>query len=254
MSAFLALVSAVLFLITASSSVRAVVPIPPGSVPSFASLTSQQRTQLPDDTKVSVGKYIVTLGVLRAQHRSRTMHITTAATAGSAASLAVNGSKALHLSVRPAVFSSNVLGNPVIEPAASYSQTALDMQKFCNAAQATVCLYYPASTTLQSYNGMALDLDPYITDASVCASQGGSEGSFGWGSEFCQFNYNTWYNAQFNPGSGFTYKATCDPTYWTITKVDQHGAILVNSAIPANTLFTTGGNPSSCVIRAWVTP
>jgi hypothetical protein len=252
MSAFLALISAVLFLITASSSVRAVVPIPAGSIPSFASLTAQQRMQLPDDTKVSIGKYVVTLGALRAQHRARTMNITTAATEGSAASLALNGSKALHLSVRPAVFSPTVLGNPVIEPAASYSQTALDMQKFCNAAQATVCLYYPASTQLQNWQGRALDLDPYITDASVCASQGGSEGQMdGWPT--CQFNYNTWYSAQFNPGSGFTYKATCNPAYWTITKVDQHGAILVNSAIPANTLFTTGGSPSSCIIRAWVT-
>src|ERR1700680_3896852 len=190
MPAFFALISALLLLISSSSSVRTVVPISPGSVPSFTSLTAQQRLQLPDDTKVSLGKYVTTLGALRTQHRNRRLQISRAAGLGLGALQAVNHATPVRLGVYTGPILQRV-GYPVIEPAKDYSQNALDMQNFCNAANAAVSLYYPASTTLFQGGGWAENIDPYITDASVCASQGGSMLSWA-----CQYNYNDWYNAQ----------------------------------------------------------
>lgn len=246
-----ALLCAALVLVTNSSSVRTLVPVSSTSVPTFQSLTVQQRAQLPDSTKVLLGKYVTTLGQLRAEHRSRTLHISNASTAGTAALQTVNASKGTHLSLSAANYTHIALdaGGTIAEPAKDYSQNALDAQKFCNAAQAAICLYYPASTTLTQSGGWSENIDPYITDASVCASQGGLMLSWA-----CQYNYNDWYHLQFNPGSGFTYKAACDSTYWTISNVDKHGSIQVDSVITLGTTFTTGGGPSSCVVRVWVTP
>jgi hypothetical protein len=225
-----------------------VVPSPPSSVPLFTSLTAQQRTQLPDSTKVSMGKYVTTLGALRLQHRNRTLQISRANGFGLGAVQGVNHVMPVRVGIYTGNLGQQLAGHPVIEPAADYSQTALDMQNFCNAAKAAVCLYYPAETVLCQCGGWAENDDPYITDPSVCASQGGI--MLTWA---CQYNYNTWYKIQFNPGSGFTYKANCDATYWKITTVDKHGAIQVDSAIPEGATFTTGSSPTSCVITAWVT-
>jgi hypothetical protein len=248
MPQFLACISAALLLVTASNSEKNLTRTSPEAVPSFASLSAQQRTQLPDNTRVTVGKYTVTLGALRASHQARAMHILTAAGAGGAAGQAASSAKEVRMSLN-ATLRAVLLSNPVIEPAKEFADNALDMQKFCNAAQAAVCLYYPASTTLFQGGGWAGEIDPYITDPSICTSQGGLHLAGG-----CQYNYDTYYHAQFNPGSGFTYKAACDAKYWKVTTVDKHGAIVVDSVIPQGTTFTTGGAPSSCVIRAWVRP
>ncbi|MBV8170711.1 MAG: hypothetical protein JO219_02140 [Candidatus Eremiobacteraeota bacterium] len=223
------------------------------AIPAITSLSKQQREQLPASTKVSVGKYVVTLGALRNEHLQRATNISMAAGLGTSALKLLNAGPVykevgnLHLSA------SNLIAllqqTPVVEPPGTYSQTALDMQKFCNAAQATVCLYYPPSTTLFQGGGWAENIDPYITDKSVCNSQGGMLLQSG-----CQYNYNTWYEAQFNPGSGFASKVDCNSTYWTVTAIDKHGAVVVNSVIPLGTTFTTGGVAAHCLVRVWVQP
>lgn len=243
-----------MLIIAVSTTTHVIVPNTLGIVPTFQSLSADQRLHLPDSTKVRVGNYVTTLGQLRLEHRSRMLHIQNAKLAGGTAALGLQNVKPIHFSpsaVNPVVLNPNMFkpGGQVIEPPSTYSQTALDMQNFCNAAQATVCLYYPASTTFCQCGGWASDIDPYITDASVCASQGGLLLQSG-----CQYNYNTWYKAQFNPGSGFTTQVNCDPNYWIVTTIDNHGAIQVNTTVPEGSSFATGGSPSTCIIRAYVSP
>ena len=146
MAAFLVSIFLALVLISTSSSVHSIGPMSTSAVPLFTSLTHQQQMTLPDSTKVSLGKYVVTLGVLRAEHRNRMLQVSTAASLGLSALQSVNNTSPVHMSPVAGGYSGNiykVLGNPVIEPASAYSQNALDMQKFCNAAKAAVCLYYP---------------------------------------------------------------------------------------------------------------
>ena len=243
-------VSAVLLLTTPPNVGQTASQTSQGAVPTFASLTADQRNRLPDHTRVSVGKYLVTLGALRAAHQARAMHVASAASAGSAAGQALSSLKGIPVGIDPALLGKvSLLGVPVIEPATEFADNALDQQKFCNAAQAAVCLYYPASTTLFQGGGWSSEIDPYITDVSLCKSGGGDPLADG-----CQYNYDAWHKALFSPGSGFTYKVACDAKYWNVVTVDKHGAILVHSVIPGGTTFSTGASPSSCVIRVWVKP
>jgi hypothetical protein len=70
----------------------------------------------------------------------------------------------------------------------------------------------------------------------------------------CQYNYPTYYTAQFNPGTGppFAYKVACDPKYWKIDTIDPHGAVAVETTIPEGQNFTTGSSPSTCIVRVWL--
>ena len=111
-----------------------------GTARPIASLTAQERLALPATTEVLVGKRRVTLGVLRAEHQQRLTR-NTGAVAGARASTALANA-------------ARVLGSTaVVESPTNYATAARDMREFCDAAQATVCLYFPASTTLFQSGG-----------------------------------------------------------------------------------------------------
>ena len=228
----------------------------------FSALSADERVKLPDSTQVVVGKRTATLGVLRAEHVRRQSRIR-AATA--AATLTVNAlaSKAIRSSVVGGpvgpIGIGNTTGRLVVEPAAAYSGDgygpyANDVRAFCNAAHATLCLYYPAQTTFWLNQGThdSEDNDPFITDAGICTSEGGL--MIGGN---CDYIYPAQHISQFNPGPGapFTYKADCDPSYWTLT-VDPHGAIVAKPGPRpfSSWYWSTGASPVSCVVSAYVQP
>ena len=196
-------------------------------------LTVAERASLPDATPVMAGKVSTTLGRLRLEHLGAAQRFSGIPTAAAA---------------RQAMYNARVTGlsKSVVEPASGYKDGAADMLAFCNARQATVCLYYPPSTTLFMGGGWSSQLDPYITDKAVCASQNGVMLVSG-----CQYNYPTWYTANFVVGvAGFTSKVECDPTYWKVLAIDQHGAVAVQTTVAEGATFTTGAKASTCVIYA----
>ena len=230
----------------------------------FSALSADERVRLPDNTQVVVGKRTATLGVLRAEHVRRKSRMV-AATA--AAALAVNAlaSKPIRRSVGGLVGPigpigiGDATGRLVVEPAAAYSGDgygpyANDLRAFCNAAHATLCLYYPGQTTFWLNQGThdSEDNDPFITDAGICTSEGGM--MIGGN---CDYIYPAQHISQFNPGPGapFTYKTDCDPSYWTLT-VDPHGAIVARPGPRpfSSWNWSTGSGPVSCVVSAYIQP
>ncbi len=179
---------------------------------------------------MKVGKLTTTLGALRLEHLS------TVARFG-----AVNPA-ALRVGANAAIL---LPSKAVVEPQSGYKDGASDMQAFCNAKKATLCLYYPASTTLWQGGGWASQIDTYITDPAVCAYQNGSMLASG-----CQYNYPTYYTANFIPGSAgpFTAKVDCDADNWTTPVIDQHGAVAVKTTRPIGHDFTTGPKVSTCLV------
>jgi hypothetical protein len=221
----------------------------------FTALNADQRAHLPDSTPVIVGKRKATLGVLRAEHLRRAGRT---AAANAAGALTV---KALSTTVMRNSLSGSILkllsGGLVVEPAAAYSGDgygpfANDVRAFCKAAQATLCLYYPAQTTFWLNQGThdSEDNDPFITDATICTTEGGTMISGN-----CDYIYPAEHISQFNPGSGppFTYQADCDSNYWKLT-VDSHGAIVAKAGPKplSSWNFSTGASPVSCVVRAYI--
>lgn len=128
-----------------------------------------------------------------------------------------------------------------------------DYADFCNAANPTVCIYLPASTTLTAFQGdpttalsWAWDEDPLITDMSVCAYDGGSQ----YGTE-CLFYYPVIDVTNFKPTGALSTAGSCDPPskYY----LDPKGAIKAYYDYSSPT-FTTGGTPITCAVQVWVAP
>jgi hypothetical protein len=238
---------AVLLLFLTTASAPATPPVSSSAPRPFTSLSERERIDLPEATMVTVGGHAVTLGELRIAHYRRVSTFASAASAGAAALQAVEGSP-LTSTLPPDGKTNPVPGTPLIEPPSEYADNALDKRTFCNAAHAAVCLYYPAATTLYGNGSHVNDVDPYITDPAICGSQGGIVFETS-----CRYDYDNSYHVQFNPGKGFVYKAACDSRYWTITVIDKHGAILVDSKRPPGMPFTTGDRPPFCLIRVWFT-
>jgi hypothetical protein len=232
------------------------------SVRAFSSLSAHERAHLPESTKVTLGKVVTTLGTLRAEHMRLHAHFAGASSLGKRAGSALNSERfvvvrGLHVTGLSNVAIIASLSTPLIEPASGYAAGGLDMQAFCNAAQATICLYYPASTTLCQCGGWASFTDGYVTNASVCADENGVMLVSG-----CQYNYPTYYTVQFYPGAGsgpgglapFAYKWHCDPRFWKVTEIDPHGVVAVNTTVPEGQNFTTGSSASTCLVRVWLSP
>jgi len=222
----------------------------------FSSLSADERTRLPDTTWVVVGKRTVTLGVLRAEHVRRTTRIA-AASAAAAVAVSALASMVIRNSAAGSIIGGSPTGKLVVEPAAAYSGDMYgpysnDVRTFCKAAHATLCLYYASQTSYWFNTGThdSEDNDPFITDASICTSEGGMmiNGN-------CDYIYPAEHTMQFNPGSGppFTYKAVCDPNYWTLT-VDPHGAIVAKAGPKPQSAWnwSTGTSPVSCVVSAYI--
>jgi hypothetical protein len=142
----------------------------------------------------------------------------------------------------------------------------VDYVAFCNAAQASACIYLPPNTTFaypgsgnplqgfQSINqtlhgnvdSFALDIDPLITDAGACNSLGGTLMDEG-----CRFVYFTIQETKFKPSGTPSTAASCDPGSYSIDL--KQGTIDANYAV-AEPAFATGATPVTCVVQVWLYP
>ncbi|HEY6306084.1 MAG TPA: hypothetical protein VI488_06440 [Candidatus Angelobacter sp.] len=262
-----------------------------GAAPrSIASLTVQERMRLPDNTgiKLKSGR-IATLGKLRAEHRARMENFSRAAVLGRAvvgkltnappvAGRAVAGTltkappevsgggahrpntkdpptkSALSTSAAPSTAMSIF---PVAMPDMTkvlYGPIPQDYLNFCQAANASTCVYLPANTTFDAYQfpswhaTFAVTEDPLIVDPGACLSDGGR-----WVSDYlvCDFyypvsellNYKSW------PGVS-SQKADCSGQGFTYT-VDPRGAIQIDGHVQDSITFVTGSSARTCVIQVW---
>jgi hypothetical protein len=225
----------------------------------IASLSPAERNQLPDGTQVTLPSGdIVTLGVLRAQHNAH-MHAFTAA-AGLGRAIAeklsrqtpASGQAAGNLNSSPATSGPSRAGTTLLaiervpfEPPSG--RVPKDYLDFCNAAQPTVCLYFPAdmSCGLFSSSESLICGDWMITDAAVCGYNGGTHYS-GWGG-YCMFAYPLSQRKQFMPTGPAAAVASCDVGHY---KLDQEGA--VEAVAPDNYQygwFKLPDSPQSCVVQ-----
>jgi hypothetical protein len=137
---------------------------------------------------------------------------------------------------------------------------------FCNAAQASACIYLPPNTTFiypwsgdptqglqslpQTLNGnvdsFVLDIDPLITDAGACKSLGGTPTDEG-----CQFAYFTLQETKFKPTGTPSSAASCDPSGYSVNL--QRGTIDVLYGV-GESAFATGATPVTCVVQVWLYP
>jgi hypothetical protein len=247
-----------------------------------ASMTLDERMNLPDNTMVKLKSgRTASLGTLRVEHRARLERFSRAAGLGqmTASKLAVHPASSTQLSpVAPtkvqsstgaATKSGGANRSAVTQSPGPQNKMALmnsglvpfqisnpdgipkDYADFCKAANASVCVYLPASTTLTAFQGdpttktsWAYDEDAFITDMSVCKYDGGSQ--FGGG---CLFYYPVIHVTNFKPTGPLTTAASCDPPgkYY----VDPKGAVKASYDYPSPT-FTTVGAPITCVVQVWV--
>jgi hypothetical protein len=127
-----------------------------------------------------------------------------------------------------------------------------DYMGFCQAANASACVYLPANTTFDTYqfpHGLAVAVteDLFIFDPGVCAADGGS-----WISDqsVCVFTYPVSELTNFKPGVGLSQKADCSGQGFTYG-VDPRGAILIDGHVQDENRFITGSSARTCVIQVW---
>jgi hypothetical protein len=127
-----------------------------------------------------------------------------------------------------------------------------DYTAFCNAAQASACVYLPPNTTvttdytsnLNNPNAFVLDVDPLITDPATCTSLGGSLDSM----QQCVFKYFSNQQTNFKyPGGTPSWAYNCDPGYYRLDVKDGMVSVDVGFFTP----YTTGAAPFDCVIQLW---
>jgi hypothetical protein len=141
-----------------------------------------------------------------------------------------------------------------------------DYVAFCNAAQASACIYLPPNTTfitpgsgnpLQGFQSLnqtlhgnvdsfVLDIDPLITDPGACSSLGGTLMDEG-----CKFAYFTIQETKFKPAGTPSTAASCDSAGYLIDL--KQGTIDANYAV-AEPAFATGATPVTCVVQVWLYP
>jgi hypothetical protein len=120
-----------------------------------------------------------------------------------------------------------------------------DYLDFCNAAQPTVCLYFPADVGCHEVSESAICDDWMITDDAICGYNGGRLYT-GFGG-FCRFAYPLWQRKQFVPTGPAAAVASCDVGHY---KLDQKGA--VEAVAPDNYQygwFKLPDSPQSCVVQ-----
>jgi hypothetical protein len=228
----------------------------------LGSIPLAQRLTLPPSTMVRLADgRIVSIATLMAEHTARLQRF------GNARSLATR----LQLS-HPFVIGSQKLrftgGTPASAPAPAPSASAAgaglplvkrtfnsirwagDYNAFCNAAQATACLYYPAGVPLEINNGAVSDAD-YLVGQTTCTEEGGQAFSGGapsvyWG---CLFIYPLSDQYSFFPGvpSNMQVVQACPAPF--VADIDPHGAIALSSTM--TTIHFTPSATMSCVVQAY---
>src|ERR1700686_5150408 len=166
------------------------------TVRAVESLSNVELKQLPPSTKIQFLGKTTTLGALREAHAARQVRFARAS--------------ALGVSARRILKTRNT--STIAMPASALAPYAKDYQDFCSASKATACLYIPdgrhmitlktTGDTISTSHNMAFDVDPLITDKSVCASQGGKLGAPSffknpWRDHGCYYAYPLSYSRNF---------------------------------------------------------
>jgi len=201
-------------------------------------LTSAQRASLPDSAIVAMmNGRIATMGQVRQEHNMRMQRF---------ANARLLGSGSLHkvpLNQNSGKGGSNP--SPLPMPAVPYA--AKDYTDYCTAAEATACLYFPAGGSYDFYSPgwgapslpMVFDVDPLITDSTVCSAGGGNQLPSNQG---CGYAYPLVVTPNFTPGNYAT-SATggCSNAVFSWT-YDRHGAVQIKyiGGVPIVTTNTTG--------------
>ena len=221
----------------------------------LGSLSLHDRMTLPAATKIKIGKITTTLGALRANHNALIASQQRVRTLNASNLRMLTGAdhrftKSFGTALRPGMHVGPP-GTTTSVPRASMSGYAGDYQQFCNSVAATVCLYYPPGVTWwgQDRSGNYQTVDPLITDANVCAQEGGTIGtvSNGWGqANGCVYTYPSAQTVNFlPPGGGFTANGWCNPSPGKFSsQIDQHGAVHIADAGASGFTVTGGWGPS----------
>jgi hypothetical protein len=126
-----------------------------------------------------------------------------------------------------------------------------DYTDFCNAAQASVCIYLPPNATFATEDFtlpgdiLVNDVDPLITDPAACRSFGGSLD----GMQQCVFKYFFYQQTNFKyPGGKASWAVQCDPGAGHGLNPEL-GTVWADTG--RNPPLTTGAAPLSCVVQLW---
>ncbi len=220
---------------------------------SIAQLTPIQRANLPAATRVRFKSgRVAILGALRQDHRKRMARFARFARLRSSA-VSPRSAHGRFIAMKPV------------------TQGPVDFRAFCNAAHGSGCLWFPPAPGPDEFGAVGLyttagplgiwtdawvDIDSLITDAKVCASEGGYESSEG-----CVFAYPAVFKSSFNPGlpapgqtigAGVTWNQTCSAQI--TPTVDQRGAIQLAAPAPGPDLWNDGPAGQSCVVRVYLPP
>jgi hypothetical protein len=257
----------------------------------IGSVSPAERNSLPDGTMVKLDSgRVVSLGILRAEHRARMERFSRAAALGqaTAARLAAHPSNPVPVNPptnatvpskpgqtvkggasKPEVMRANTSVGPKLDALSSgfvrFRMPSFgefvpkDYADFCKAANPSVCIYFPASATLTLagtrdfvVKGWVMDEDPLITDMAICKYDGGVfTGSKG---------------SSFGPGvCQFFYPVDNTAMFMPSGPIsssescdppaksvlDPKGAVKVWYPYSGDG-FTTGGAPVTCVVQVWV--
>jgi hypothetical protein len=194
-------------------------------------LTSVQRASLPDSAIVTlINGRTITMGQVRQEHNTRMQRFATARLLGSAWSRKV-----------PLNQNSGNQGSTKSPlPMAPVQYAAKDYTDFCTAAQATACGYFPAGVVFYSLAWgtvtvpLVFDIDPLITDSTVCSAGGGNLMQNNQG---CGYGYPVVVTPNFTPGN-YSAPATSGCSNGVFSETyDPHGAVQIKyvSSIPVVT-------------------
>jgi hypothetical protein len=253
----------------------------------IASLSPAERNQLPDGTQVTLpsGK-IVTLGMLRAWHTAHTQAFTAASSMGRTIAdklskqTPASGQAAGNLNPpagpsgtsRAGTTRSSVDQPPPHQiPVTQVGPVTLvafqpppgpvpwDYLNFCNAAQATVCLYFPADASCFVTGTTGICDDYMVTDAALCSSFGGtyqpwySNGDVPGAAAACRYSYPLLQRRSFAPTGPAAVVAVCE---WGHYKFDPKGEVDADAVSApyrvSGYVFSTPpgtGLPNSCVVQ-----
>jgi len=166
--------------------------------------------------------------------------------------------------------STAVSGNLFLVPRQQYPGVPIpfDYLAFCNAAQASSCIYLPPSANFVNAkylpslsevfpnfwgkpDGFIPDVDPLLTDPALCQGLGGV-----WMNDVqaCTFMYFVVQQTTFKPTGTPASAASCNPE--TDYHVDPKlGTIKAEFPLPAYfDVFQTDAAPVTCVVQEWLYP
>jgi hypothetical protein len=154
--------------------------------------------------------------------------------------------------------------------------TPVDYLAFCNAAQASACIYLPPNTTFLIPQGppdptgahaldgignqatgvdadtYVWDVDPMITDAGVCSSLGGRLTQ----DNACYFAYFSFQETTYKPAGKPSSAVSCggDLYYWFFPNQGRIEALYNLPLTLGLSTISTGATPATCVVQVWLYP